>query len=91
MMYAKGVVEKIWRKASELGYADFFVSRQSGYITDDHLPVNEILGIPSADIINFSESGFPAHWHTQRDDMRNIDKNTLKAVGQTLMAVVYEQ
>ncbi len=91
MMYAKGVVEKIWQKAAELGYSNYFIPQMLGQITDDHVPVNEILGVPSVDIINFSENGFPSHWHTQNDDMQNIEKKTLQAVGETLLNVVYEE
>ncbi|RYZ55798.1 MAG: M28 family peptidase, partial [Sphingobacteriales bacterium] len=45
------------------------------------------------DIINLQttgESAFAPHWHTQQDNMDIIDKNTLEAVGETLLQVIYE-
>ena len=32
-----------------------------------------------------------SHWHTHADNMDVIDKATLKAVGQTLLQVIYEE
>ena len=63
-------------------------------MTDDHEAVIEETGIPCLDIINHdpnSENGFRDHWHTQNDNMSNIDKNVLKAVGQTVLEVVYNR
>jgi glutaminyl-peptide cyclotransferase len=31
------------------------------------------------------------HWHTHRDDIDAISRETLKAVGQTVTAVVYRE
>jgi hypothetical protein len=65
---------------------------QGGYITDDHFFVNTIAGIPMIDIIHYTEgtnSRFPAHWHTVNDNMSIIDRNTLKAVGQTVLETIY--
>lgn len=90
--YAPGVVEKVWSTAHKLGYGNYFPSQRGGYITDDHLPVNRQHRAPSIDIINLkrdSQTGFAAHWHTLTDDMRHIDRNTLKAAGQTVMEVIY--
>ena len=38
-----------------------------------------------------TKSGFNKHWHTHGDDMNNIDKNTLNAVGQTVISVIYNE
>lgn len=92
VQYADKVVEKVWSTAAKLGYAHLFVSQRGGYITDDHLSVNQKQQIPSIDIIHLNEdtpSGFAAHWHTLADDMRNIDRTILKAVGQTVLEVMY--
>lgn len=91
MTYAPAVVDKIWNKAEQLGFGNIFVNKPGGSIIDDHLYVNEIIGIPCVDIIHFSDSGFPDHWHTINDTMVNIDKNTLNAVGQTLLEVIYAE
>lgn len=91
VQYASNVVEKIWRTAAQLGYGSYFVNRKSGFITDDHVPVNEQHRAPSVDIINLkdSQTGFASHWHTLNDTMDNINRNTLHAVGQTVMEVIY--
>jgi len=31
-----------------------------------------------------------AHWHTMNDNMDIIDRETLKAVGQTVLEVIYK-
>lgn len=91
MQYAAHVVDKVWTEAASLGYANYFQAVNGGAITDDHLPVNQIIGIPTIDIIQFSEQGFGSYWHTQDDTMKNIDKATLKAVGQTVLNVIYKE
>ena len=66
--------------------------RNGGYITDDHVPVNQTAGIPCIDIVPYftdGNSGFGPTWHTVDDDMEHIDRNVLKAVGQTVLQVIY--
>ena len=94
MRYAPQIVEEVWSTARDLGYGKFFINAEGGAITDDHQYV--ILGrnIPCIDIIYTdpeSDNGFGPHWHTQNDTMDNIDRETLKAVGQTVLQVVYNQ
>lgn len=94
MYYAPQVVDRIWAKASELGFSKYFINKPSGGVTDDHLYVNEIAGIPSVDIIHQnaeSDSGFGDFWHTVNDDMSVINKETLMAVGTTLLHIIYEE
>ena len=94
MRYAPQIVEEVWSTARDLGYGKFFINAEGGAITDDHQYV--ILGrnIPCIDIIYTdpeSDNGFGPHWHTQNDTMDNIDRETLKAVGQTVLEVVYNR
>lgn len=91
--YAPDVVQKVWNKAQELGYGQFFIQSDGGILTDDHLYINTLAGIPSIDIIDFDNDrgGFFEGWHTQHDDMSNIDKLTLQAVGNTLMHIIYSE
>ena len=92
--YAPNILEKVWRKANQLGYGNHFVFENAKQIVDDHLYVNQITGIPTIDIIEYdpaTESNFNKHWHTHKDDMDNIDKKTLNAVGQTLLEVIYNE
>jgi Zn-dependent M28 family amino/carboxypeptidase len=92
--FAQSVVDKVWSEAKSLGFGQFFVDQKGGAITDDHIYVNQILGIPSIDIIQFdpnSKTGFAGYWHTTHDTMDNVDKKTINAVGNTLMHVVYSE
>lgn len=92
--YASNVLEKVWSTARQLGYGKYFISKDGGYLMDDHVPVNQIRRVPSIDIVDYrlnSPTGFFHAWHTQKDDMSNISKETLKAVGQTILEVIYKE
>jgi len=92
--YAGSVVTNVWSQAKGLGFDQFFVDQKGGAITDDHIYVNQIIGIPSIDIIQYdpnSKSGFASYWHTTHDTMESVDKTTLNAIGTTLMHVVYNE
>ncbi len=92
--YAPQVVDLVWNTAARSGYGQFFRKRDGGYVTDDHVPVNEIAGIPCIDIIPYftdAPSGFGPTWHTADDNMGNIDRQVLKAVGQTVIQVIYNE
>jgi len=54
--------------------------------------INTLARIPAIDIIDLKpDTGFGLYHHTHRDDMSIIDRNALKAVGQTVLQVVYEE
>ena len=94
MKHAEPVLRKVWDQAIQLGFSNYFYYYQGGFITDDHKYINELSGIPTIDIIHYAEqtnSGFPAHWHTVNDNMNNIDRNTLRAVGQTILEVIFKE
>ncbi len=93
VFHANDVVNRIWNTAEKLGYSNYFVYEESAEMTDDHVPINKIAGIPAVDILhyNYLTNEFFPHHHKTTDDMSNIDKNTLKAVGQTLMEVIYNE
>jgi len=89
--YAGNYVEQLWRTASRLGYGRYFVNQTAYPITDDHYYVNTIANIPCVDIIDYKPqngTGFAEWWHTQHDDMRNINLQTLQAVGQTVITTI---
>ena len=93
MQYASGIVDKVWAAAKAVGFGSYFVDAEGGMINDDHLPVNNVAKIPTIDIItchpDCEQSSFGPTWHTVIDDMEHIDRNTLKAVGQTMVQVLY--
>ena len=94
LRYAASIVDKVWSAARHAGFSSLFTNEVGGGITDDHIPVNEA-GIPTVDVIPFypdcDQSSFGPTWHTVNDDMEHLDINTLKAVGQTLIQVIYSE
>ena len=93
--YAAWVSNKVWRYAQDLGYGPSFVNELGDPISDDHLPINEIAGIPCIDLIDLrpesSNRSFPETWHTLNDNIEHIDKTTLQMVGNVLNYTVYHE
>ena len=91
--YGQTLVNMIWHLAEQLGYGAYFPLRNTGYVTDDHVPINRIAGIPAIDIIPHFEdlfsSSFGPTWHTVNDTPENIDLEVMRAVGQTLLQLIY--
>jgi Zn-dependent M28 family amino/carboxypeptidase len=95
MQYAPGIVRSVWATAADLGYSNLFVDQDAFGISDDHTAVNEIAKIQMIDLIDLRASNggfeFGSFHHTHADNLANIDKSTLKAVGQTLLQVLYRE
>jgi len=93
LQYAAPIVKKVWNAAHSLGFGPYFKNtRTRTAITDDHYFVNTLANIPMIDIIHYTPQGNFGHfWHTHNDDMKIIDKGTLKAVGQTVLHVIYHE
>ena len=90
--YAPSLVDKIWTTARNLGYSNYFIEQDGGFITDDHYYINTMARIPAVDIIHLdpsSDTGFYPYWHTVEDDLDKIDPSTLKAVGETVLNVIF--
>ena len=95
MQYAPGIVRSIWATASDLGYSNYFLDEDAFGISDDHTAVNEVAKIQMIDIIDLRPMNggyeFGSYHHTHQDNLQIIDKATLKAVGQTLLQVLYRE
>lgn len=92
--FAPEVVSKVWSHANALGYNNYFLNSESNPIMDDHYYINKYANIPTIDIIHQSQNsrtGFYPYWHTMKDDMEQIDKNTLKVVGQTVLRTIFHE
>lgn len=90
---AKLPTVKVWSEASALGFDGVFVNKVGGAVVDDHVFITEA-GIPTTDIIeniNDVTGTFPATWHTLDDNMDNISKSSLDAVGKTVLNVIYKE
>lgn len=94
MKYAPDIARKVWAIGEQLGYGDFFSTQETNGITDDHVYINEIIRIPTIDIIQYdptTSSGFYKNWHTTHDNMEGLSKETLQAVGTTVLTTVYNE
>lgn len=93
--YAPKIVDKVWSAADAAGYSGVFPRDDGGMVTDDHIPLNRTAKIPTVDIIpfypNFDKSSFGPTWHTIDDTMDHIDRGILKAVGQTVIQVLFSE
>ncbi len=91
MEFASKIVDKVWSTAHRIGYSDYFVKQTAPAITDDHIYVNQLAKIPMIDVVHYQVGMdyFGEYHHTQKDNMSIISKETLKAVGSTLLHVIY--
>jgi len=90
--FAPQVVDLVWKAAAQSGYSSYFPFSDVSSVTDDHLFVTRLSGVPTIDIIHYNDAqGFGKFWHTHDDDMDVVSKNTLKAVGQTILTVIYNE
>ena len=95
VMFAKNVVDKVWNTAAELGHGSLFMKVDGSFVTDDHYYINTIAKIPAIDIVPYlpigNISSFGPTWHTLQDNIDNIDKDVLKAVGETVLKVIEKE
>jgi hypothetical protein len=91
LQFAPKIVEKVWDRAAQLGYSDYFVKQNVSGITDDHVFVNQLAKIPMIDIVPYKAGigFFGDYHHTTKDNLDLISKETLAAVGNTLLHVLY--
>jgi len=91
--YHPVLVHTLWQIAQKAGYSNYFIDESTNEITDDHLFINLYANIPCIDIIHYypNKSDFFEHHHKVSDDLKNISKSTLKAVGQTVLYYLYRQ
>jgi Zn-dependent M28 family amino/carboxypeptidase len=91
---APKLLDQVWRTGADLGYGVYFLNQPVGEITDDHFYVTELANIPAIDIIHLDASGNSAffdQWHTHDDNIGVISRETLNAVGQTVLEVLYRE
>lgn len=88
--YAPGLTDKLWAAAAALGYGNVFVNQSTDPILDDHLYVNQLAGIPMADIVqNSVEGNFFTHWHTTTDNLDAVSPETLRLVANVVLKTIY--
>jgi len=90
------LTDAIWKAAASLGYQQHF-GNGTQWIEDDHLPFLHA-GIPAVDLIDFKYGtnrdrhgdGGPtnAYWHTTDDTLDKVSAESLKVVGDTVLAAL---
>ncbi|MEX0703043.1 MAG: M28 family peptidase [Planctomycetales bacterium] len=80
LKHAPRVTRSIWKTAARLNVAEF-IPREKHAVNDDHVPLNEIAGIPTCDIIDFD---YP-YWHTMQDVPARCSGESLAKVGRVLL------
>jgi glutaminyl-peptide cyclotransferase len=80
------LVLDIWETARQLGVREF-INRTQHEVRDDHLPLRNIGGIPTCDIIDFD---YPRphsinYWHTTKDIPANCSADSLTKVGAVIL------
>ncbi|WP_026463068.1 M28 family peptidase [Adhaeribacter aquaticus] len=92
--FAPQTLNSVWKIANQLGYSDYFIYTENGPITDDHVFMMQG-GVPTIDILDYDPTSpdgtFGKYHHRHSDNMSVIDRRTLKAVGQTVIQVIYSQ
>jgi glutaminyl-peptide cyclotransferase len=95
MQFAPKVMKKVWNTARGLGYSNYFISTNSPGIMDDHIFVNRDAKIPMIDIVEYKPNSpsyyFGDYHHTKKDNMSLINKQTLQAVGETVLYTIYNE
>ena len=81
-MSTKWLQEIIWKTGRELGHEKVFVDREEGVGGDDHEPFLGA-GIDSVDLIQLTS--YP-HWHKADDTADKISAQSMKIVGDTILA-----
>lgn len=92
MYYASSIMNKIWQIARDRGHGKIFVDQETGGVMDDHIWVNINAKIPMIDIVQYDPMGnFFPYWHTLKDDINCISKNTLDVVGDVCLVAIYSE
>lgn len=87
---APDIQTMVFSTARDLGVSQF-IDSPGEEITDDHLPLNGA-GIPTIDLIDFAyPDATNKYWHTIADTADKCSGESLAAVGQVLMHIVYSQ
>ena len=89
--YHPKLVRHLWDRAKEMGL-DAFIGRVDYAIYDDHVPLNEIAGIPSIDLIDFKyPNSYANFWHTMNDIPENCSEESLGQVGDLMVDYIYNR
>jgi hypothetical protein len=93
---APEVVSRVWQKAAELGYEEYFIPRQGHDVTDDHVPLLN-KGLRVIDVIDLDYGPLgpdgvasPNYHHTMQDTIDKISAKSLQIVGDVALSLLTE-
>ena len=97
MQAAPEVVTRVWQKAADLGYSEYFIAQPYPVpVTDDHVPFIE-RGFHVIDVIdldygplNASGQASPNYHHTMQDTMEHISAKSLQIVGDVALSLLID-
>ncbi len=95
--FAPSIINKVWEEGHRAGFSSYFVYGSGGAIEDDHYYVNVNAKIPMINIIDMTSDGadrndaFKSYHHRPSDNMDIISKETLNAVGTTVINLLYRE
>lgn len=95
--FAPSIVDKVWDEGHKAGFSRYFIFGKGGAIEDDHYYVNVNAKIPMVNIIDMIPDGadrndaFKPYHHRPSDNMDIISKETLHAVGTTVVNLLYRE
>ena len=97
MRAAPEVVTRVWQKAADLGYANYFVPKALPFaITDDHVPFIE-KGFRVVDVLDYDYGPRDAtgqvtvnYHHTLQDTMAHISAKSLQIVGDVALSLLMD-
>ena len=93
-LYASEINKLVWDAGMKLGLSKFRDNTVKYQVYDDHVPLNKA-GIKTIDIIdagliqNVAPLQRRAYWHTLKDNIKNISKDSLGQVGRLVASIVY--
>ena len=89
--YNPELVRYLWGRADDMGLDAFDITPQYA-IYDDHIPLYEIAGIPSIDLIDFKyPNPYANFWHTMNDVPENCSAESLEQVGKLMVDYIYNR
>lgn len=93
---APEVVKRVWAKAAELGYEEWFIARPFAYpVTDDHIPLIQkglrVIDVIDLDYGTLGQTSTPnPYHHTLGDTMDKISAKSLQIVGDVALALLMD-
>ena len=91
---APEVVARVWQKAADLGYSEYFIPQAGQNVTDDHVPFLEhgfhVIDVVDIDYGPLGPDGraSPNYHHTLGDTMEHVSAKSLQIVGDIAFALL---